>query len=500
MSGSPVSVDVVVPTIGRESLALLLDALAAARPPGRIVLVDDRRQAVQPLLRRVPAALRGRVEVVSGRGAGPAAARNAGWLSSSADWIAFLDDDVVPAPDWAARLVDELASAAPPVAGIQGRIEVALPMARRPTDWERNVAGLADARWATADMAYRRSALVSVSGFDQRFPRAYREDADIALRLMDAGWILTRGERRVAHPVGRAGAFQSVRLQAGNADDALMERVHGRGWRERAGAPRGRRPRHLATAGAAALALGAALAGHMQLRALGAAGWAAGTGEFAWSRIAPGPRTTTEVARMVASSAAIPFAATGWWLYGTGRAQRLADRPGIPAAVLFDRDGTLVRDAPYNGDPDRVEPMPGARAALDRLRSAGVKLAVVSNQSGVGRNLITRAQVDAVNRRVEEMLGPLGPWFVCEHAPDDACGCRKPAPGLVLRAANALAVDPRRCAVVGDIGADVDAARSAGARAILVPNVHTRAEEIEAAPQWAPDLGAAVDMLLGGER
>jgi len=203
---------------------------------------------------------------------------------------------------------------------------------------------------------------------------------------------------------------------------------------------------------------------------------------------------------MVGSSAAIPFAATAWWLYGTGRARRLTDRPALPAAVLFDRDGTLVRDAPYNGDPDRVEPMPGARAALDRLRSAGVKLAVVSNQSGVGRNLITRAQVDAVNRRVEEMLGPLGPWFVCEHAPGDACGCRKPAPGLVLRAAKALAVDPHRCAVVGDIGADVDAARSAGARAILVPNVHTRAEEIEAAPQWAPDLGAAVDMLLGGSR
>jgi histidinol-phosphate phosphatase family protein len=498
MSGRPVSVDIVVPTIGRESLALLLNALAAARPPGHVVLVDDRRQAVQPLLRRVPAQLCGRVKVVGGRGAGPAAARNAGWRSSSADWIAFLDDDVVPPSDWAARLIDDLASAAPPVAGVQGRVEVALPAGRRPTDWERNVAGLADARWATADMAYRRTALVSVGGFDERFPRAYREDADIALRLMEAGWTLARGERRVAHPVGRARALRSVGLQAGNADDALMDRVHGRGWRERAGAPRGRRPRHLATAGAGALGLGAALTGRPRVGAISAAGWAAGTAEFAWSRIAPGPRTFAELAHMAVSSAAIPFAAAGWWLYGTGRARRLAGRPAGPAAVLFDRDGTLVRDVPYNGDPERVEPMPGARPALDRLRRAGVKLAVVSNQSGVGRNLITRAQVDAVNRRVEEMLGPLGPWFVCEHAPGDACGCRKPAPGLVLRAADALAVDPSRCAVVGDIGSDVDAARSAGARAILVPTVRTCAAEIEAAPECAPDLATAVDMLLGG--
>jgi histidinol-phosphate phosphatase family protein len=498
MNATPVRIDVVVPTIGRESLARLLDALAAARPPGRVLLVDDRRGTAQPLLRRVPDALRGRVHVVRARGAGPAAARNAGWRASRADWIAFLDDDVVPPPGWGARLADEVASAAPAVAGIQGRVEVSLPAGRRPTDWERNVAGLADARWATADMVYRRAALVSVGGFDERFPRAYREDADIALRLMDAGWRLARGERRVAHPVGRAGALKSVRLQAGNADDALMDRLHGRGWRERAGAPRGRRPRHLATAGAGAFGVAAALAGRRRLGAVGTAAWAAGTAEFAWSRIAPGPRTFAELARMAISSAAIPFAATSWWIYGTGRARRVANRPGVPAAVLFDRDGTLVRDVPYNGDPERVELMPGARTALDRLRGAGVKLGVVSNQSGVARNLITRAQVDAVNRRVEELLGPLGPWVVCEHGPDEDCGCRKPAPGLVLRAAEALAVDPRRCVVVGDIGADVEAARAAGARAILVPNDRTRPTEIEAAPECAPDLVTAVNMLLGG--
>jgi histidinol-phosphate phosphatase family protein len=170
----------------------------------------------------------------------------------------------------------------------------------------------------------------------------------------------------------------------------------------------------------------------------------------------------------------------------------------LPAAVLFDRDGTLVRDVPYNGDPSRVEPMPGAQAALDRLRSAGVPTAVVSNQSGVARGLLTRQQVDAVNERVEAVLGPLGPFLVCEHGPDDGCGCRKPAPGMVHEAARALGVDPADCALIGDIGADVGAALAAGARPVLVPTPVTRQEEVDAAPEVAADLLSAVALLLDG--
>ncbi len=168
-----------------------------------------------------------------------------------------------------------------------------------------------------------------------------------------------------------------------------------------------------------------------------------------------------------------------------------------PRAVLFDRDGTLVVDVPYNGDPAKVTPMPGALQALERLRAAGVPTAVVSNQSGIARGLLTRAQVDAVNARVEQLLGPLGPFFVCEHGPDDGCACRKPGPGMVLDAARALGVEPGRCALVGDIGADVGAALAAGARPILVPTPVTRAEEVAAAPEVAPDLPAAIDLLLG---
>ncbi|WP_433500162.1 D-glycero-alpha-D-manno-heptose-1,7-bisphosphate 7-phosphatase [Sphaerimonospora sp. CA-214678] len=174
------------------------------------------------------------------------------------------------------------------------------------------------------------------------------------------------------------------------------------------------------------------------------------------------------------------------------------DRPASPpAAVLFDRDGTLIHDVPYNSDPDRVEPVPGARAALDRLRSAGVRIGVVSNQSGVARGLISPVALGEVNARVEELLGPFDVWAVCPHDDDDGCECRKPAPGLVLRAAEILGVGPADCVVVGDIGRDVAAARAAGARSILVPTPQTLAAEVAAAPEVVTDLTAAVDRLLG---
>lgn len=166
--------------------------------------------------------------------------------------------------------------------------------------------------------------------------------------------------------------------------------------------------------------------------------------------------------------------------------------------VLFDRDGTLVVDVPYNGDPEAVLPMPGARAALELVRRHGLATGVVSNQSGIGRGLLRRAQVDRVNARVEELLGPFDVWRVCPHVAADACGCRKPAPGMVLAAAAELGLPPERLVVIGDIGADVGAAHAAGARAVLVPTPVTRPEEVADAPEVAPDLWTAVTGLIAG--
>jgi histidinol-phosphate phosphatase family protein len=499
--------DVVIPTVGRDSLRRLLEALAAADGPrpGQVLVVDDRRDRSRAL----PLGGVAGVSVLAGRGAGPAAARNLGWRRAGAEWVAFLDDDVVPGRRWLADLARDLEGLAPEVAASQGRVRVPMPPGRRPTDWERNVRGLETARWATADMAYRRAVLEEVGGFDERFPRAYREDADLGLRVVRAGHRILPGRRVVTHPVRAAGGLVSLRLQAGNADDVLMRKVHGREWRRDAGVPRGRRSRHLLVTGLGLVGAGALLVarrrGARRVAGLAGAGWLAGTVELALARILPGPRTAGEVVRMSVTSLLMPPVATWYWLAGWVRLPRLlaggapAPRPGRrrPGAVLFDRDGTLVADVPYNGDPGRVVLMPGAREAVERVRAAGVPTAVVSNQSGVGRGYLRAEQVEAVNRRIEELLGPLGPWLVCVHAPGDGCGCRKPAPGLIEAAARALGVAARDCVVIGDIGADVEAARAAGARAVLVPTPATRVEEVQAAPVVVPGLLRAVELVLG---
>ncbi|WP_309125014.1 HAD-IIIA family hydrolase [Kocuria sp.] len=526
MTAAPATYAVVIPSVGRPTLQWLLDTLSAqdvdAQHPGplEVVVVDDRRGDVEPLEPTVPDTVAWTVRTVRGYGRGPAAARNRGWRAaraSGAEWIAFLDDDVELPAGWARRLADDLAVCGPEIGASQGRIEVPLPDHRPPTDWERNTASLEGADWATADMAYRVAALEAVSGFDERFPRAYREDADLALRVRRAGWQLVRGQRWITHPVRPADDLVSLRVQAGNADDALMRRLHGPGWRAAAEAPAGAFPRHVATVSAlaaAAASTGTALAaaalgrrpaarGALVVAAAGAAAWSWRTGRFLLLRLAPGPRPgdpefLPELSRMARTSAAIPVAAVrhkvrGWW-----RHRRTGPWPVPVRAVLFDRDGTLVHDVPYNGDPARVELVPGAREAVDAVRAAGLRVGVVSNQSGIGRGLLTRAQVDAVNARLAELLGPFDTWQVCPHAPEERCPCRKPAPGMVLAAAAQLGVDPRECVLVGDIGADVEAAQAAGARSVLVPTPVTRAEEVAAAPVVAPTLRDAVAAVLSG--
>lgn len=285
--------ELVIPTIGRPSLAALLKSLATAHGPlpQRIILVDDRRDATAPLgLDDVPSPIRERVAIVRGKAIGPAAARNSGWRSSDAPWVAFLDDDVIVREHWLDSLLRDIESLHYDEAGSQGCVNVPLPHDRPPTDWERNVAGLASSAWITADMVYRREVLEQLGGFDERFRRAYREDSDFALRVFAAGHRLVRGTRSIDHPVRPADSWVSVRLQAGNADDVLMSALHGRHWRRRASAPPGRWPYHLATVACFA-------------------GWAVLTADFAWRRLKAGPRTPQEVRTVLLTSAIIPFAA-----------------------------------------------------------------------------------------------------------------------------------------------------------------------------------------------
>ncbi|MFC8731204.1 HAD-IIIA family hydrolase [Luteimicrobium sp. NPDC057192] len=515
MSG-PGSFGVVVPTVGRPSLDRLLDALAAsvraAEEPGPggqplpVVLADDRR--LDPRGPLPPALAAGPypgldVRVVRSGGRGPAAARNAGWRTLPATrWVVFLDDDVLPPQGWAAGLRRDLAAAGARTGGVQGRIEVPLDHDGRPTDWERVTQGLERAAWATADMAYRRDALVAVGGFDERFPRAYREDADLALRVRGAGWELATGARVVRHPVRPADDAVSLRVQAGTRDDALMRALHGPAWRRSAETGRGLLSRHAWTVGAATAGIVAAALRRPHAAATAAGAWLALTGWFLGLRLAPGPRPgdprfSPELRRMAWTSALIPFAAVAHRVAGSVRVVRQPPEPWPPRvrAVLFDRDGTLVHDVPYNDDPARVVPVSGAREVLDDLRARGILVGVVSNQSGVGRGLVGPERLAAVDARVAGLLGPFDTWQVCPHAPGDGCACRKPAPGLVLAAARDLGLAPAQCAVVGDIGSDVAAAVAAGAPAVLVPTPVTEAAEVAAAPCVAATLDEAVAAL-----
>jgi len=140
--------------------------------------------------------------------------------------------------------------------------------------------------------------------------------------------------------------------------------------------------------------------------------------------------------------------------------------------VLLDRDGTIIYDRHYLSDPAGVELLPGAAEGLRRLADLGLGLVVISNQSGVNRGYFDEESVLACNRRMSEFLAPHGVSFEgmywCPHTPEEQCGCRKPAPGLVERAAAELGFDPAASFMVGDKEADMGVGRNAGATTILV--------------------------------
>ncbi|HOX26545.1 MAG TPA: HAD family hydrolase [Candidatus Krumholzibacteria bacterium] len=176
---------------------------------------------------------------------------------------------------------------------------------------------------------------------------------------------------------------------------------------------------------------------------------------------------------------------------------------GVPA-LFVDRDGVIVVERDYLGDPAQLLLVPGATSALRAARAAGFLLVGVSNQSGLGRGRITHAQFAAVMRRFEDVLAAedclLDGFFYCPHAPGDGCRCRKPAPGLLEEAAEVFAWDPTRSWIVGDKVSDVDLALAAGLRPALVRTGYGRVEETRLGERRpvlvADDLAAVVAAIL----
>ncbi len=178
--------------------------------------------------------------------------------------------------------------------------------------------------------------------------------------------------------------------------------------------------------------------------------------------------------------------------------------------VFIDKDGTLLDDVPYNVDPARMRLARGTERAIARMAKAGLRLAVVSNQPGVALGAFAEPALLGVELRLRELLEPLGAelagFYYCPHHPEGTvpeysvpCDCRKPAPGLIERAARGLRVSAKGAWLVGDILDDIEAGYRAGCRTILLDNGNET--EWVLAPERRPDyivrdLDEAADFIL----
>ena len=167
------------------------------------------------------------------------------------------------------------------------------------------------------------------------------------------------------------------------------------------------------------------------------------------------------------------------------------------AAAFLDRDGTLMRDTGYPGRPDDVDLLPGAAAAVARLNESGVPVIVITNQSGIGRGLLSAADFRAVQIELERRLAASGARldavYHCPHAPPVSCGCRKPGGALFERAARDRGISLRDALFVGDRARDIAFGLAAGGVGFLVGGRETR---VPAGARVASDLESAVAEAL----
>jgi D-glycero-D-manno-heptose 1,7-bisphosphate phosphatase len=176
------------------------------------------------------------------------------------------------------------------------------------------------------------------------------------------------------------------------------------------------------------------------------------------------------------------------------------------AAVFLDRDGVLTREDEWVLRPDQVELLPGAAAGVRALNEAGTPVVVVTNQSAIARGWIDAAALGAIHARLAESLAAQGAHVdaihFCPHHPTEgvgelrrACDCRKPEPGLLLRAAREHALDLESSWMVGDAARDIAAARAAGVHAALVLSGKGAAERARIAPP--PEIvGERLDTIV----
>ena len=176
----------------------------------------------------------------------------------------------------------------------------------------------------------------------------------------------------------------------------------------------------------------------------------------------------------------------------------MAAPDALTPAVFLDRDGTIMHDVAYCSDPAKVRVFEDAPEALRRLKSAGFKIFVITNQSGIGRGYFDEKDYHAVARETEHQIGPglIDATYFCPDAPDAASARRKPAPGMVLEAEREHRLDLSRSFFVGDKKIDAECGRNAGVRTILVESGCEQHGDDHGADWKAPDLSAAAEIIL----
>lgn len=141
-------------------------------------------------------------------------------------------------------------------------------------------------------------------------------------------------------------------------------------------------------------------------------------------------------------------------------------------AIFLDRDGTIIHDAEYISNPREVKLLPGACEGLLKLQKAGFLLIIISNQSGVGREIFGEEEMQHVHERMVELLGDenvaIDGAYYCLHRPDEDCNCRKPQPGLLKLAIDELAVDISQSYMIGDKVSDIEAGLNVGCQPLLI--------------------------------
>ena len=169
-------------------------------------------------------------------------------------------------------------------------------------------------------------------------------------------------------------------------------------------------------------------------------------------------------------------------------------------AVFLDRDGTLMRDVDYCGDPKTVEVFPQAPAALRRLKESGYKLIVVTNQSGIGRGYFSEAEYRAVEAEFLRQLGEglIDASYHCPDMPGSNSVRRKPGPGMIFEAQRDHRIDLRRSFLVGDKASDIGCGRNANVRTILVETGYGAGEANCGADWVARDIAHAAEIILTG--